>query len=142
MAEIVPRVADPPAVVFTAHVTLVFELPETVALNWKESPARILAVDGVTVTVVEVGVVGPDGVDGLLLEVVVPLQPLSSRIAKIGSNFVVGRMARAHTPVVLGRDYFRMSKAREATGPKGRRRTRTLVSYWGLPGGWARERVE
>ena len=100
MEEIVPRVADPPAVVFTAHVTLVFELPETVALNWKESPARILAVDGVTVTVVKVGVVGPDGVDGLLLEVVVPLQPLSSRIAKIGSSFMIGRMARAHTPSV------------------------------------------
>jgi hypothetical protein len=94
--EIVPRVTDPPAVVFTAHVTLVFELPETVALNWKESPARTLAVDGVTVTVVEVGVVGPDGADGLLL--VVPLQPLSSRIAKIGGNFVIGRMARANTP--------------------------------------------
>lgn len=93
-----PRFADPPAVVFTSQVTPVFEFPETVALNWKDSPARILAFDGVTVTVVEVGVVGPDGVEGLLLKVVVPLQPLSSRIARIGSNFVIGCMARAHTP--------------------------------------------
>jgi hypothetical protein len=89
VAEIVPRVADPPAVPLTDQVTLVFELPETVAVNWKEPPARILAVDGVTVTVVEVGVAGVDGVDGLLLEVVVPLQPVNSSIVRIGSNFVV-----------------------------------------------------
>ena len=58
MVEIVPRVADPPTVPLTDQVTLVFELPETVAENCKESPARILAVEGVTVTVVEVGVAG------------------------------------------------------------------------------------
>lgn len=77
---------------FTAQLTAVFELPETVAENEKESPARMFAVAGVTVTEVEEGVEGAVGVEGLLLEVVVPLQPQSKSTTKMESNFFVERM--------------------------------------------------
>jgi hypothetical protein len=71
------------------------ELPETVAVNGNESPARMFALVGLTVTVVEVGV---EGVDGVLLEVVVALQPPSTPaartpLARTKSAFVVRRMA-------------------------------------------------
>ena len=83
---------------FTAQVTAVLELPETVAMNGNESPARMFALVGLTVTVVEVGVEGVDGVVGVLLEVVVALQPPSdpaarTPLARTRSAFVVRRMA-------------------------------------------------
>jgi hypothetical protein len=74
---------------FTAQLTAVFAFPVTVAENWKESPARIFAVVGVTVTEVEVGVEGAVGVEGLLLEVVVPLQPQSKSSPNMESKFFV-----------------------------------------------------
>jgi hypothetical protein len=61
LAEIVPTAADPPAVPFTLHVTLVFEFPVTVAVNCADPPARTFAVEGLTVTIVEPGVVGFEG---------------------------------------------------------------------------------
>lgn len=96
--EIVPIALEPPAVPFTAQVTAVLELPETVAMNGNESPARMFALVGLTVTVVEVGVEGVDGVVGVLLEVVVALQPPSdpaarTPLARTRSAFVVRRMA-------------------------------------------------
>jgi hypothetical protein len=73
LEEIVPIAVDPPAVPFTAQVTAVLELPETVAVNGNESPARMFALLGLTVTEVEIGVEGVDGVVGVLLELVVAL---------------------------------------------------------------------
>jgi hypothetical protein len=62
LLSIVPSVALPPAVEFTDQVTLVFVLPVTVAANDPVDPARIVAVAGVTVTLVVLvfsgGVVG------------------------------------------------------------------------------------
>jgi hypothetical protein len=54
-----------------------------------------LAVFGAIATEVEVpaGVVGLAGEDGLLFGVVVPLHAQHNKVTKIGSNFVVGRMA-------------------------------------------------
>src|ERR1700730_7679225 len=48
-----PVVDEPPAVAFTDQVTEVFVVPETAALNGKESPARMLALVGVTATPTE-----------------------------------------------------------------------------------------
>jgi hypothetical protein len=93
LAEIVPTAADPPAVPFTLQVTAVFEFPLTIALNCAVPPARTLAVDGVTVTVVEPefedpGSVGDVGLPVLLVVVVVfaipPHAPATSA-QRIGS---------------------------------------------------------
>ncbi len=83
---------------FTAQVTAVLELPETVAVKGNESPARMFALVGLTVTEVEVGVEGVDGVLGALLGLVVALQPLSNPAARTPdvtttSAFVVRRIA-------------------------------------------------
>jgi len=83
---------------FTAQVTTVLELPETVAMKVNESPARMFALVGLTVTEVEVGVEGADGVVGVLLELAVALQPPSNPAARTPaastrSGFVVRRMA-------------------------------------------------
>jgi hypothetical protein len=65
----VPRTEEPPLVPLTAQVTLEFEVPETVAVNWKESPAGMLAEEGETDTETAPvpGVVGagelPEGFD-------------------------------------------------------------------------------
>jgi hypothetical protein len=56
---IVPSVVFPPLTLFTAHVTLVFEFPVTVALNCCCCPRKSEAVPGETETVV-VGVGGGD----------------------------------------------------------------------------------
>ena len=48
-ASIVPTVALPPAIEFTDHVTVLFAMPLTVAANASFAPARIVAVEGVTV---------------------------------------------------------------------------------------------
>jgi hypothetical protein len=58
---------------FTLHVTAVLEFPVTVAMNCAELPARTFAVDGVTVTIVEVGFDDPgsDGDVGLPVVLVV-----------------------------------------------------------------------
>jgi hypothetical protein len=50
--SIVPTVALPPATAFTDQVTAVFVEPVTVAANAPLDPARIVAVAGVTVTLV------------------------------------------------------------------------------------------
>jgi len=97
LEEIVPIALELPAVPFTAQVTAVLELPETVAVNGNESPARMFALVGLTVTVVEAGVEGVDGVVGVLLEVVVALQPTSTPaartpLARTRSALVVRRM--------------------------------------------------
>jgi len=79
-AEIVPTVEEPPLVPLTAQVTLEFEVPETVAVNWNESPAGILAEEGETDTEIEPGVVGAGellfGLD------TVAEQPVSSKTAE------------------------------------------------------------
>ena len=69
--EIVPTVDEPPVVLFTDQVTAVFCVPLTEAWNEKESPARILAVDGDTDTVTDEG---GGGVFGFELETL-PAQP-------------------------------------------------------------------
>jgi hypothetical protein len=48
----------------TLHVTLEFEFPVTVAVNCADPPARTFAVDGLTVTIVDPGVVGLLGLEG------------------------------------------------------------------------------
>lgn len=46
----VPNIDEPPVVPFTDQVTAALEVPETTAMNWNVSPARMLAVDGETET--------------------------------------------------------------------------------------------
>ena len=48
---IVPRLALPPAIPFTLHVTALLLLPVTVAVNGCELPSRTLEAPGVTLTV-------------------------------------------------------------------------------------------
>src|SRR4029077_650911 len=67
---IVPRLASPPVVPFTAQKTAVFELPVTAALNCTVAPVLTLATVGVTAIAIGVGPV-------LLL----PPHPASVRIA-------------------------------------------------------------
>ena len=55
LAEMVPRVEEPPAVPLTSQVTEVLELPETVAVKGVELPARMLAVVGETETAIVAG---------------------------------------------------------------------------------------
>jgi hypothetical protein len=55
-------------------------LPETVAVNWNESPARILAELGETPTETEAGVEGEDGLLGDVDDAVPP-QPARVRAA-------------------------------------------------------------
>ena len=64
---IVPSVAEPPVLPFTDQVTAVFVVPDTAALNEKESPARIFAVGGDTSTLI---VDGGGGGGGLVPRVV------------------------------------------------------------------------
>jgi hypothetical protein len=54
----------------TLQFTLVFEFPDTVAVNANALPARIFAVVGLTVTIVAPGVPGSEGDVGLGLLVV------------------------------------------------------------------------
>jgi hypothetical protein len=51
----VPSVAEPPVVPLTDQVRALFVVPETVAVNAKESAARIFSVAGDTITVIEGG---------------------------------------------------------------------------------------
>ena len=55
LEETVPIVELPPAVPFTDQVTEVLVVPETVAEKRNEPPARMLAVEGETTTVMEGG---------------------------------------------------------------------------------------
>jgi hypothetical protein len=65
----VPRAEEPPLVPLTAQMTAEFEVPETVAVNWKEAPAGMLAEVGETDTEMEAGGVGAGVVGvGELLE--------------------------------------------------------------------------
>ena len=57
----VPSVAEPPVVPLTDQVRALFVVPETVAVNAKESPARIFSVAGDTITVIEGGGGGGGG---------------------------------------------------------------------------------
>ncbi len=92
-----PRVDDPPAVPLILQVTAMFELPETVAVNWNWSPARMLAVDGEMVTETEVGVEGVVGLVGAEDGAVAAAQPQVSRAASTGVALGVERMGlRAH----------------------------------------------
>ncbi len=92
-----PSVAEPPTVPFTAHVTAVLELPDTVAVNGNESPARMFAVVGETTTETDAGV---DGVVELpALELAEP-PPHPHKIASdaiAGSALASGRIAVRHT---------------------------------------------
>jgi hypothetical protein len=66
----VPRATEPPTAPFTDQVTEVLEVPETLALNGKESPARTFALEGDTTTLTEGG-----GGDGCLVGEVEAAQP-------------------------------------------------------------------
>ena len=57
-----PTADEPPGIPFTAQVTPVFGLPETVAVNGNEAPARMFAEVGATVTVTGGGGEGARGV--------------------------------------------------------------------------------
>ena len=51
----VPRAVEPPEMELTDQVTGVLEVPETEAEKESEEPARMLAAEGVTVTVMDCG---------------------------------------------------------------------------------------
>src|SRR6185369_13904169 len=102
----VPRAAEPPGAPLTDQLTEVLELPETVAVNWRVLPARMLAVVGETLTEVEAGV---PALLGLPPELLLPVaaQPrattAANRAATTGKDLAKGRMAvRTH----LGRQDF------------------------------------
>ena len=57
VALIVPVVAFPPVTLFTCHVTAVFAVPETVAVNCCVRPVVTVAVLGLTVTTTAGGAV-------------------------------------------------------------------------------------
>lgn len=86
-----PRADVPPFMPLTAHVTLVFELPDTVAVNWNESPARMFADPGDTETETEAGVEGEDGL--LELGAVPAAQPARSKAASDRVALDGGRIA-------------------------------------------------
>jgi hypothetical protein len=91
LEEMVPRADEPPPVPLTAQVTVVLEVPETVAVNWNESPARMLAVGGETETETEAGVEGEDGLfeDGE----VAAAQPARIKAASDRIALAAGRIA-------------------------------------------------
>jgi hypothetical protein len=95
LGEIVPNVVAPPTVPLTAHVTAVFELPETTAVNCTESPARMLAAVGLTVMDVDAGVEGDDGPLGPV--VLPPPQPHNARVrSSRAEGFGVRMRVRTH----------------------------------------------
>ena len=104
LEAMVPRAAEPPGAPLTDQLTEVLELPETVAVNWKVLPERMLAVVGETLTEVEAGVPGLLGLPPeLLLELLEPVaaQPMATtaanRAATTGKDLARGRMAvRTH----------------------------------------------
>jgi hypothetical protein len=96
----VPRVAEPPLVPLTAQVTPVFEVPETAAVNWNASPARMFADPGETVTETEAGVVGAAGEDELFEDVEVAAQPAKATAA---SNETAWTVERNTTKTHLGK---------------------------------------
>lgn len=71
----VPRVAEPPTVPLTDQVTESFVVPETAAAKGKESPARMLALAGVTTTLID----GGGGGGGCLFPEVAAAQPVKER---------------------------------------------------------------
>ena len=84
-----PSTVDPPGVPLTAQLTEVLELPDTVAMNGKLAPARMLAVVGEMVTEVDAGVPGlfplpPE----LLLELPEPVaaHPMATKAAITAAN--------------------------------------------------------
>lgn len=88
---------EPPAVLLTDHVTAVFCVPVTVAWKDKESPARTLAVEGETETVIdEVGGGVGEGVFVLELETV-PAQPARQPARKTRRILRKVVLRRAHT---------------------------------------------
>jgi len=105
LEAMVPRAAEPPRAPLTDQWTEVLELPETVAVNWRVLPARMLAVVGETLTEVEAGVPGLLGLPPeLLLELLEPVaaQPrattAANRAATTGKDLARGRMAvRTHS---------------------------------------------
>ena len=82
MVLTVPSAAVPPVVPLTDQVTAPFVVPETVTLNANESPARIFAVAGDTVTVIEGGGGGGDLVPRLVAE-----QPAEMSAARSEPNW-------------------------------------------------------
>jgi hypothetical protein len=91
LEEMVPSEDEPPLVPLTAHATAVFELPDTVAVNWKESPARMFAEVGETLTETEAGVEGEELLGEEDVEAPPP-QPTRSRAAGISSALAVERI--------------------------------------------------
>jgi hypothetical protein len=87
----VPRADEPPPVPLTAQVTPVLEVPETVAVNGNESPARMLADAGDTETDTEAGL---EGEDGLFEDGDVPAaQPARIKAASDGIALAAVRIA-------------------------------------------------
>jgi hypothetical protein len=87
-----------------AQVTAVLEVPETVDVNWKELPARILAVAGERVIEVAAGVPGLLGLPPEpLLDLLEPAaaQPTVNSTAAMGKDLARPRMALSPH---LGRD--------------------------------------
>jgi hypothetical protein len=93
----VPTAAEPPAVRFTAQVTAVLELPDTVAVNANESPARMFAVVGDTETETDTGVEGVLELPGLELATPPPQPYKKKSEASVANALASGRMTVRHT---------------------------------------------
>lgn len=105
-----PRELDPPAELLTDHVTAVLVVPETVAVKEAELPARTLAVEGETATVME----GVAGGCCMLSEEVVEPQPTREK-----EN--MRSIAQKRGDGVRIDSLFSKKKERRATGRRDRR---------------------
>jgi hypothetical protein len=121
----------------TLHVTLEFEFPVTVAVNCADPPARTFAVDGLTVTIVDPGVVGLLGFEGevgleppLVLVVVtvfaIPPHAHATSASSSGNpcnienriELLVERIVLTHLAWSYRCDYFQFPQRLRATGPR------------------------
>jgi hypothetical protein len=85
----VPSVPEPPAIPLTDQSIVEFEFPDTVTMNRKLLPARMLAVTGEIATEVEPGVPGLLGLPPELLPEFpepVAAQPAANTAAMIGNH--------------------------------------------------------
>jgi hypothetical protein len=128
--------ADPPAVPLTLHVTLEFEFPVTVAVNCADPATRTFAVDGLTVTIVDPGVVGLLGFEGavgsdppLVLVVTVFAIPPHAHATSASSSgnacnienrieLSVERIVLTHLAWFYRCNYFQFPQRLSATGPR------------------------
>jgi hypothetical protein len=123
----VPTVVEPPVVPLTDQVTDLFDVPETMAVKAKESPARIFAVDGETTTVVEGG-----GGGGFLTRVVAE-QPAAKSAARIPPNWTNLRISEDTHQEPLNPESSVVDESARRYWTKGQSWADVRVTSWDFP---------